>query len=568
MRMDLIIKNAYVFQTFRQCFEKRDIAILGDKFYYIAPEIGYDAIQTLNCTGKYIIPGFIDIHMHIESSMTFPKEFSNIALLHGTTTVVADAHEIANVFGMEGIWSFMHQETLLDIFYAIPSSVPSTDEKMETTGGVIDVNDVSDLISNDKIICLGEVMNYKALISEHRTKLKDVVNICKGQNKNFRIEGHCPRLSHEDRAKFIFAGVDSDHTQQTAQSLLEKVDEGMFVELQKKSLSKEVIDTIKEYRLYESIAFVTDDTMPDDLIKGHLNLIVKQAIALGMSLEKAIYTATYTPARRMNLWDRGAIAPGKQADFIILEDLNTLNISDVYKNGKKYKKPYGSNRQLEYKQLFPKHFYQSIQCKYARRQDFEIVAKKDCDTVLANVIQISDFGTFTKKVVRKLKVENKKVLWREAGLSLITIFERYGKTNHISRGLVENAFTKKGAVGTTWSHDSHNLLVIGNCIEDMMQVQKHIVDMQGGFSVSVGGKITAGICLKVGGIISDAPIEELAKQTKSVRMAIEQLGYKNNNVIMSIATLALLVSPELKMSDKGLFHVKTQEFEPLLKYID
>lgn len=567
MKMDLIIKNAYVFQTFRQCFEKRDIAILGDKFYYIAPEIGYDAVQILDYTGKYIIPGFIDIHMHIESSMTFPIEFSKTVLPYGTTTVVADAHEMANVFGIEGIESFMKQDTVLDVYYAIPSSVPSTNEEMETSGGAIEKKDVLELIASDKIICLGEVMNYKALIAEQETKIKEMISICKSHNKNFRIEGHCPRLSHEDTAKFVFAGVDSDHTQQTAKSLLEKVDMGMFVELQRKSLSKEVIETIEKYHLYECIALVTDDTMPDDLLKGQLNMVIKQAVALGMPLEKAIYIATHTPARRMELSDRGAIVPGKKADFIILDDLSRLNITEVYKNGKKYKNPCTLN-QAAYDQLFSKQFYRSIHCKHAVEQDFEIIAEKNCSTVLAKVIQIADFGTFTQKVERELKVKDGKVLWKEAGLSLITIFERYGKTNHISHGFVENAFTKDGAVATTWSHDSHNLLVIGNCIKDMIKVQNHIVDIQGGYSVSIGEKITASASLRVGGIISDGPIEDVAKQIKKVRNDIEQLGYKNNNVIMSIATLSLLVSPELKMSDKGLFNVKTQTFESLLKYID
>jgi adenine deaminase len=568
MKIDLIIKNAYVFQTFRQCFEKKDIAILGDKFYYIAPKIRYDAVQILDCTDKYIIPGLIDIHMHIESSMTFPIEFSKTVLPHGTTTVVADAHEMANVFGIAGMEAFMEQDTALDIFYAIPSSVPSTSEEMETSGGIIEEKDVLQLISNDKILCLGEVMNYKALIAEQSTKIKDMIQICKNHNKNFKIEGHCPKLSHEDTAKFIYAGVDSDHTQQTANSLMEKIDLGMFVELQKKSLSKEVVEVIEKHQLYECISLVTDDTMPDDLLKGQLNRVMKQAIALGMPIEKAIYIATHTPARRMELSDRGVIAPGKKADFIILDQLDTLSITEIYKNGVKYEEAYQSKQEVTYGQLFPTYFYHSVQCKHAIEQDFEIKTEKDCNRVLANVIQIAEFGTFTKKIERELQVKNQKVLWKEAGLSLITIFERYGKTNQISHGFVENAFIKEGAVATTWSHDSHNLFVIGNSIKDMVKVQNHIVDIQGGYSFSVGGQIKASANLRVGGIISDSPVKEVGEQIEKVRNTIEQLGYKNNNVIMSIATLSLLVSPELKMSDKGLFDVKTQTFESLLKYID
>lgn len=565
MKIDLIIKNAYIFQTYRQCFEKKDIAIAGGKFYYITPTISYEANKMIDYTGMYIIPGLIDIHMHIESSMTFPIEFARIVPPHGTTTIVADPHEIANVFGLEGIEVFMEQSTALDIFYGIPSSVPATSEKFETSGGTVDEEAVLKLLSDDRVICLGEVMNYQDLVSETDTKIKKLIKLCKLHDKQFRIEGHCPKLSHEDSARFIFEGVDSDHTQQTKESLLEKIDQGMFVELQRKSLSKEVIETIKKYNLYESVALITDDTMPDHLINGHLNLIVKEAVRLGMSIEKAIYIATYTPARRMNLTDRGAIAPGKIADFVVLENIEEFKIIDVYKNGKKYNKDDYSQGKQDYSKLFPKYFYHSVHCKAAMRDDFEITVKKPCSSVEVNVIQIAEFGTFTKQVAKRIEVKNGKVCWQEAGLSLITIFERHGKNGNISHGLIENALTKKGAVATTWSHDSHNLLVLGNSIEDMIKAQNHIVKIQGGYCVASGGEIIANTDLKVGGILSDAPLKEVANQMKTVRIAMEALGYQNNNVIMSISTLALLVSPELKISDKGLFQVKTQTLVPLIK---
>lgn len=568
MKIDLIIKNAYVFQTYRQCFEKRDIAIAEGKFYYIALAISYEADMLIDYTGKYIIPGLIDIHMHIESSMTFPLEFARIVPPLGTTTIVADPHEIANVFGIEGIEVFMRQPTALDIFYGIPSSVPATDWEMETSGGTIDEAAVLKLLSDDRVICLGEVMNYQDLVSEKDTKIRKLIKLCKQHDKQFRIEGHCPKLSHEDSAKFIFAGVDSDHTEQSKESLLEKIDQGMFIELQRKSLTKEVIETIKEYNLYESVALITDDTMPDHLINGQLNLIVKEAIGLGMPREKAIYIATHTPARRMNLTDRGAIAPGKIADFVVLENVEEFKIIDVYKNGKRCKQEDISLDKLDYSKLFPKHFYNSVYCKLAVKDDFEITVDKTCSSVEANVIQIAEFGTFTKQVTKRLEVRDDKVCWQEAGLSLITIFERHGKNGNISHGLIENALTKDGAVATTWSHDSHNLFVLGTCAEDMVKAQNHIVKNQGGYCVAAQGEIIANADLRVGGILSDAPIEEVAGKIKGVRSAIEALGYKNNNVIMSISTLALLVTPELKISDKGLFQVKTQKFIPLIKYID
>jgi adenine deaminase len=565
MILDLIIKNAYVYKTFRQCFEKMDIGIAEGRVYYTAPVIYCEANKIIDYTGKYIIPGLIDIHMHIESSMTFPTEFAKIVLPHGTTTIVADPHEIANVFGLEGIELFMEQSSALDIFYGIPSSVPATSETLETSGGTIDEEAVLKLLSKDQVICLGEVMNYPDLISKENTKIKRLIELCKLHDKQFRIEGHCPRLSGEELASFIYAGVDSDHTQQTKESLLEKVDMGMFVELQKKSLSKEVVHAIEVYKLYEYVCLITDDTMPDHLMNGHLNLLVKAAIDLGMPVEKAIYIATYTPARRMNLMDRGAIAPGKIADFVVLEDLEDFTIMDVYKSGVSYKKIHSIPMVSDYTNIFPTHFYHSVCCKLAEEWDFRIEVEKSCTEVEARVIQISEFGTFTKEQTKILAVRDGQVCWQEAGLSLITIYERYGKNGKISYGLLENGFTKKGAVATTWSHDSHNLLVLGSCVEDMIKAQHQIVNAQGGYCVANGGEIIANADLPVGGILSDAPMEELAEDIKAVRNNIEALGYKNNNVIMSISTLGLLVSPELKISDKGLVRVKTQAIVPLIK---
>ncbi|SEV96014.1 adenine deaminase C-terminal domain-containing protein [[Clostridium] fimetarium] len=564
MKIDLIIKNAYVFQTYRQCFEKKDMAIAGDRIYDMAPVINEKDCKIIDATGKFIIPGLIDIHMHIESSMTYPIEFSKTVLQYGVTTVVADPHEIANVFGMEGIEVFMKQKTSLDIFYGIPSSVPSTSENIETAGAVIDIAEVEQLLQNDKIICLGEVMNFKDMISEESTRIKRIMECCKKNPRHILIEGHCPQLTHEECARYLFEGVSSDHTQQTAATILEKVDLGMFLELQKKSLSKEIFDTINQYCLYESVALVTDDTMPDELIKGQLNEILKEAVRLGMPIEKAIYCSTYTPARRMQLFDRGVIAPGKIADFVILNNLDTFLVEQVYKSGKKVTQDCLDNS-CDYKNLFPKHFYESIHCRKANPSDFHIPVKEGCTSVIANVIKISKFGTFTKQKQVKLDVKEGEICWQEAGLSLITIFERYGKNGNIGHGFVENALKEKGAVATTWSHDSHNLLVIGNSVKDMIAVQHNILSMQGGYSVSKCGKIIAEAPLNIGGILSEQPLEVLAEQIKKVRDAIEGLGYCNNNVIMSISTLALVVSPEIKMTDRGLFHVKTQTFVPLIE---
>ena len=602
MKVDLVIENAWVYRTFRQCFERMDIAVAGGKFFDVSPVSDFvgDSEQRVSArrgewetesvfdgTGKFVIPGLVDIHMHVESSMTYPEEFSRAVVPFGVTTVVADPHESANVFGVEGILSFMEEETELDIFYGIPSSVPATRTEMETSGAEFGEKELRELLRDERVVCLGEVMNFKDLVAEGDTKSKRFLEVCGECGRKIRIEGHCPGLSGGDLAAFIRAGVDADHTEQTAESILEKTDMGMFLELQEKSLKEEVVEVVKRKQLYENIALVTDDTMPDRLMEGHLNRIVRLAVEKGMPAEKAIYLATFTPARRMHLDDRGIIAPGKKADFVVLPDLESFVPEAVFKDGKRCVDTSAEGVGKRLKRRFPDHFYSSVKCRLALASDFILPVadfwKEECreealsgkpsgseiqklsGTAVVNVMQIQTFGTRAKHVQREIPVQDGNLCWQEAGLCLAAVFERYGKNGNVSWGFVEHALEQKGAVATTWSHDSHNLLVLGNSVEDMVLAQNEVVHMQGGYVTASGGRVTAAAKLPVGGIISDKSLPELAAEIRAVRGEIERMGYVNNNVIMSISTLSLLVSPELKLSDQGLFDVKSQRKIPLVE---
>ncbi len=590
MRADFVIKNAWVFMTYRQCFEKRDVAVAGESFYCVSPAISYPGVRAVDGTGKYLIPGLIDIHMHIESSMTYPQEFSRITLPYGVTTVVADAHEIANVFGLEGIRCFMEQKTPQDIFYAIPSSVPATNETLETAGASIGEAEVRRLAEDERVLCLGEVMNFKDLTADEDTLIKRLIRCCRESGGNKRIEGHCPALSGEDLCRFIYEGVDADHTQQTPESVMEKTDLGMFLELQLKSLTEDVVRVVCNNGLYENVALVTDDTMPDRLLKGQLNRIVKAAVKAGMPVEKAIYCATFTPARRMHLDDRGLIGPGKLADFVVLRDLESFEPEAVFKSGKcvfeemdaagVWSGVMGERVAADGRDipedcnvpdapLFPAHFYHSVRCKKAEPGDFTLRVDVPCAAVRVNVMKIRTFGTFTEQAVRTLPVKDGEICWEGSGLTLAALFERYGKNGNISYGLVEGAFTGRGAAATTWSHDSHNLLVLGTAAKDMCAAQNRVLELQGGYVAAEGGRVTAEAGLPVGGIINDGPVEALAKQLGRVREAMRQLGYENNNEIMSMSTLCLPVSPSLKLTDFGLLEVKTQRRVALIQaYLD
>lgn len=573
-QVDFIIKDAWVYMTFRRCFEKRDVAVSGALISEVAPEIVTEdpAVGIVDGRGKYLIPGLVDIHMHIESSMTYPEEFSRLALLHGTTTVVADAHEIANVFGLEGTKAFERQKTELDIFYAIPSSVPSTSNELETAGGEIGEAEVEQMLADDRVLCLGEVMNFQSLVAEPeaaglrqaeaeltgqkpgRTKIQRLIALCrKRRGRDIRIEGHCPKISGRDLNRFIFAGVDADHTQQTAESVLEKTDLGMFLELQLKSLTPPVVEAVKTHGIYDNVALITDDTMPDQLMGGQLNRVVRTAVQAGMPAEQAIYCATWTPARRMHLDDRGMIGPGKLADLVLLEDLESFCPVKVFKSGKPVTS--AAWKQPE----FPEHFYHSVKCRKAAADDFILRTGRERTQVTANVMQIGTFGTATKHVQRKLLVKDGVICWQEAGLCLAVLFERHGKNGNIAYGLVEGAFGKPGAAATSWSHDSHNLLVLGNSPEDMAAAQNRVIELQGAYVAAADGQILAEARLDVGGIISSRPVEELAEALGRVRGAMRELGYVNNNEIMSMATLTLPVSPALKLTDYGLLDVKSQK---------
>lgn len=571
MSPDYIIRNVNIYQTFRQCFELRDAAVKDGRFYAVLPVnsgVYPEGVPVYDAQGRYMIPGLIDIHMHIESSMTCPSRFGPLALSHGTTTIVADAHEIANVFGMKGIAEFQSQKTEMDIFWAIPSSVPATDTALETSGATITPEDAAALLEDRNILCLGEVMNFKQLASEddRDTPIRQMIRLCrKKRGRDIRLEGHCPRISGADLNRFIYEGIDADHTQQTPESVLEKTDLGMFLELQRKSLTPEVVETLNHYNLYENTALVTDDVMPDQLLKGHLNQIVRTAVLAGMPVEKAIYCATYTPARRMHLDDRGMIGPGKLADFVFLKDLDTMEPEAVVKEGRLAWIEGDSRCDMEEETNFPEHFYHSVHCRPAVLEDFILKAPVKFGHVTANVMQINTFGTATRHIKRQLPVKDGIVCWQEAGLSLAVLYERHGKNGNIGYGLVEGAFAKKGAAATTWCHDSHNLLVLGTSPEDMVLAQKRILELEGGYCIFSDGCCLGQVQLNVAGIINEGSLEKLSCELGQIRKSMASLGYKNNNEIMSMSTLALPVSPALKLTDRGLLDVKTQKQVELIE---
>lgn len=561
MKIDLLLKDVKVFNSYYKKFVEGNVAILDGKVLYIDKKKNesFEAKEEMNCEGKYLIPGFVDIHMHIESTMTTPEPFCETLAKYGVTTIISEPHEIANVMGVAGINAMIEagKESKVDVFYAIPSSVPSTNEKLETTGAKISFDDMVELSNMEDVVCVGEVMNYTGVISDPELEICKFIKHLKATKPNYVIEGHCPSLLDLDLAKFLFLGINGDHTEHNFEEVRQRFENGMFVEFQYKMLREELIEYVKENNLFEHMCFVTDDVMADDFIwKGHLNVIVKRAIELGMSVEEAIYCATFTPSRRMNLTDRGAIAPGKIADMILLDNLEDFNITNTFKDGKVI---YNSSEEFKFtkpKYVFDKSFYESVKLDKLTKDNFKIELPIKDGTLTCRVMEVRNGGTLTKEVFRDIEVKDGNLVLEGTDCLLVSVFERYGKNGGVGFGLMTGDAIKDGAVATTYAHDHHNLFVTGKRIEDMVIAANKVIEYQGGFVVVKDEKIIADLQLNVGGILSDESMDVIGEKVKNVKAGLIELGYNHYNPIMSLCTLSLPVSPELKITDKGLINVR------------
>lgn len=606
--VDLVIRNGKVFNSYLKCFRRADVYVLDGRIYYIdVKENGKTEItaeKELDASGYYIIPGLIDIHMHIESSMMTPRTFAGFAGKCGVTTVVSEPHEMANIKGLNGIYEMMADggHAPIDIFYGIPSSVPSTNENLETTGEIIDCQAMKELLERKEVICVGEIMNYRQIIRENDLEITKFLKYLREKDPNFVIEGHCPSLTGLDLAKFLYLGIDGDHTEHTLEEIQQRFENGMFVELQEKMLRPEILDYIRENRLYEHCGFVTDDTMADKLYEeGQLNKVLEEAIRMGFPTEEAIYCGTYTNARRMNLRDRGVLAPGKTADFALVTGFDSLEPDYVYKDGKliaskeqaggKLARAFqpeesqpgesqpgesqpeesqpeenqpGENQQPGDRHIFPEDYYHSVCIPVLKPEDFQVCVKLKSGSVQVRVIEVSNGRTQTSEKIVSMPVRDYKICWEGTGCLLAMVLERYGKNRNIGYGFVTGDCLKEGAAASTYFHDHHNLFVIGENVRDMQVAVERIQELQGGILTAFQGKISAELPLPVAGILSDRPVDEIGPALKKVRNSLFQLGYRHYNPVMSLCTLGLPVSPALKLTDRGLVDVIKGEIVELV----
>lgn len=556
VRADLLIRDALVFNSYFKTFDKADVAVRNGRFFYIdrAGTEEYDAKRVVDAEGRYLIPGLIDIHMHIESSMMTSGAFCGRLAACGVTTIVSEPHEMANVNGVDGILDMIRAggDSPVDVFYGIPSCVPSTSPALETTGGVITSGDMERLKENPAIVCVGEVMSYRQIIRENQLEISKFLKKMRQTDRVFPIEGHCPALMDLDLAKFLYLGINGDHTEHSIEELRQRFAGGMFVEIQEKMLNREVLNFIQAHQLYEYFCFVTDDVMADTLCQqGHLDALVRKAVDLGMKPEQAVYNATFTPARRMNLFDRGAVDPGKLADFVLLDDLEAFSVAATYKEGVCV---YERGNQVKRGSFpFPESYYHSIRLEEKGPEAFQIPAEGASAWV--RVMEVRDGSTKTVERIVELPVEDGLLQW-QGRLLLAAVFERYGKNGGAGYGFLTGDCHKRGAVATSYAHDCHNVLVAGASPQDMAAALNRVIALQGGILTVENGAVTAELQLNVGGILSDSPAEEVGAGLALVRGEMLRLGYRHYNPIMSFGTITLPVSPALKLTDKGLINVR------------
>ena len=521
----------------------------------------YTGDINIDLKGKYIAPGLIDSHIHIESSMLSPGEFSKAIVPRGTTTIITDPHEIANVCGLDGVEYILNstEELPLNTYVMLPSCVPATN--FENSGAILKADDLEKYINHPRILGLGEMMNYPGVIY----KDKDVMDKLKLAHKNNKsVDGHAPRINGEGLNAYVLSGVNTDHECTTEEEMLEKLRLGMYVMIREGSATKDLknlINGVNQYN-YQRILLCTDDKHPEDLLKeGHIDHNVRLAIKNGIDPITAIQMATINAANCYNLKNVGAIAPGYKADIIVFDNLENFNIEEVYKDGElvgKDKKPLFTTKEKDFSKVL-----KTVHLSKINTDNIQIYFEKEDGEEDVNIISLKPHSLITEKVKAKVKiVDNKFEYDNEKDILKLAVIERHKNTGNIGIGLVENFKLKNGAIATTISHDSHNIIVVGDNDEDIVNAVNKVISMEGGIAISSSNEILESLSLNIGGLMSDKNIEYVnSKFSKLVDIAYNSLKVsKDIDPFLTLAFLALPVIPNIKLTDKGLFDVEEFEF--------
>jgi adenine deaminase len=550
---DLVLKRGKVVNVFSCEIQEADIAISGDLIVGLG---SYQGLQTIDCRHRFICPGFIDGHLHIESTLLTPANLTPVLLPLGTTTLIADPHEIANVQGLAGI-TFMLDNSKglpLEIYFMAPSCVPAN--PLETSGAVLTAGDLRPLRYHPRILGLAEMMNFPGVLRGDQEILKKISVF-----QNSIIDGHAPLLSGKDLCAYLIAGIRSDHECTNLSEAREKLSLGMMVMIrqgtQAKNL-KSLLPLITPGNTRRCL-LVTDDRTPEDLAgEGHLNAVHKQAVHLGLDPIRAIRMVTINTAEYFKLGHLEAIAPGYQADLVALESLSPMKVDWVLKKGIVAAR---NGRFLG--ECFPpeksKHI-SAMNIKGLKADRFRIFLNGRW----AKVIQLIPNQILTRAVRREVRGKDGWMILNPGeDLAVLACVERHRKTGHIGLGLVSGFDLVRGTMASSVAHDSHNIVVIGREPEEMFLAVKTVQEMKGGLVIVLRNKVKAALPLPVAGLMSDQPLAEVLHQQKALLQAVPLTGCALKDPFMALSFLALPEIPELKITDRGLVDVNRFAIVPL-----
>lgn len=548
-----VLKNINLVNVFTGEIYKTDVAVHDG---YIAGIGKYTGAAELDMEGKYLAPGFMDGHVHIESSMVTPGEFARAIAARGTTAIIADPHEIANVKGIAGIKYMLEgtENLPVDVYVMLPSCVPAT--PFENSGSVLKAEDLMEIINHPRVLGLGELMDFQNVIHNEKSIMNKIVL---AKNANKLIDGHGPQLKEKELNAYIAAGVRTEHECTTAAEAADRLRLGMHVMLREGSAARNVIDLIpamNESSITRCL-FCTDDRHPEDiLVEGHIDNNIRLAIRQGVDPVRAIQMATLNVARCYNLQGVGAIAPGYKADMVVLNDLESLEVFQVYKEGKLIAQE--GKALFEIKSINDSKMRNSVNIKPLEEDCFSITTEEQG----LRVIGLQPHSLVTKDLWRNVSISGDKYITADGNTLLkIAVIERHNATGNIGLGLVEGLGLKDGAIASTVSHDSHNIVVIGDNDADMKIAAEHLQEIGGGIAIASGGEILRSLGLPIGGLMSDIPLEELQEKLEDMLAVAHKMGVsKHYDPFMTLAFLALPVIPELKVTDLGLFDVVNFRF--------
>lgn len=538
-KADLVLKNAKYLNVFSNEFLCGDIAVANG---LIAGVGKYDGKTEIDVSGKLVLPGFIDAHIHLESSMVTPAEFAKAVVAHGTTTVITDPHEITNVMGIDGVEYMIQasQNLPIDVHFMMPSCVPATE--IDESGAELDCKDIDLYLDNKKVLGLAEMMNYVGVINGDKNVLSKIVT---SQAHHKKIDGHAPELSGNDLNAYIAAGVYSDHECSTFENALEKLRKGQFIMIREGTAAHNLkaLMPLLTQQYYSRCMFATDDKHPSDLLYGgHIDYIVKQALKNGADPIVALKTATHHAARYFLLNNKGAIASGYLADIVVVDNLEDFNVETVLKCGKlvfdgevkDFSAPTVDEKLAE-------KCFDTFHLNSVTPSSFKVDGKLGLIGLVGGELLTRNLGT-----ADKIDVEN--------DILKIACIERHKGTNHIGVGYVKGYSLKSGAVATSVAHDSHNIITVGCNDDDIAIAVNAIKDSKGGIAVVENGKIKALLELPIAGLMSDEPLTTVNEKLENAKSSAYELGAdKSIDPFMTLSFLSLPVIPSLRITTKGVF---------------